>query len=73
MWVHRSDAGEAAQQLDVSPTTVKLWGRRGLLRARRYDDHGSCLYEPPGAASPVKWQRKFVAQSSGQTPPDPIR
>jgi MerR HTH family regulatory protein len=66
-------ADEVARQLDVSPATVKLWGRRGLLRARRYDDHGSRLYEPPGPAAPVKWQRKFAPPPQGQTPPDPVR
>jgi DNA invertase Pin-like site-specific DNA recombinase len=66
-------ADEVARQLDVSPATVKLWGRRGLLRARRYDDHGSRLYEPPGQAAPVKWQRKFAPQPNGQTPTDSVR
>jgi DNA invertase Pin-like site-specific DNA recombinase len=66
-------AAEVAQQLDVSPATVKLWGRRGLLRARRYDDHGSRLYEPPGPTAPVKWQRKFAPRPNSQTPADPVR
>jgi hypothetical protein len=66
-------ADEVAQRLDVSPATVKLWGRRGLLRAQRYGDHGSRLYEPPGAAAPVKWQRKFGPRPAAPTPPGPVR
>jgi hypothetical protein len=66
-------AAEVAQQLDVSPATVKLWGRRGLLRARRYDYHGNRLYEPPDPTAPVKWQRKFAPRPNSQTPADPVR
>ena len=59
---------EMAERLDVSPATVKLWRRHGLLCAHRYDDHGSCLYEPPGSAPPVKWQRKLAPRATPTTP-----
>jgi hypothetical protein len=59
---------EVAQRLDVSPATVKVWRRHGLLRVHQYDDHGGYLYEPPGPTSPVKWQRKFAPRPNTTTP-----
>jgi hypothetical protein len=67
-------ADELARRLDVCPTTVKLWGRNGLLRSQRYDDHGSRLFEPPGPALPGKWQRKPAPPPPAfPTPSDPAR
>ena len=39
---------EVADALKVSPTTVKVWLRCGLLRGHAYSDKNECLYEPPG-------------------------
>jgi len=39
---------EVARRLAVSPATVKVWRRHGLLWVHRYDDHGGYLYDPPG-------------------------
>lgn len=50
-------ADEIAPRLGVSPATVKVWGRRGLLRTHRKDDRGMLLYEDPGEGRrPVKWK-----------------
>jgi DNA invertase Pin-like site-specific DNA recombinase len=59
---------EVAHRLHVSPATAKLWRRHGLLRAQRYDDHGACLYKPPGPTAPVKWRRKFAPRPRTPTP-----
>ena len=48
--------GEVAKLLDVSTGTVKVWWRRGLLRAHAYNDKNECLYENPGDDPPVKMQ-----------------
>lgn len=47
-------ATEISKQLDVSLCTVHLWGRRGILRKRRYGNKTCYLYEPPGDIIPVK-------------------
>lgn len=49
---------EIAKCLDVTPTTVKIWRRAGLLVAHRYDDKGQCLFEQPGADAPVKYRHQ---------------
>jgi hypothetical protein len=50
---------EVAGVLGVSIATVKIWRRRGMLRAHAYNDKNECLYEPPGPDAPQKheWQR----------------
>ena len=50
---------EVAGVLGVSIATVKIWRRRGMLRAHAYNDKNQCLYEPPGPDAPQKheWQR----------------
>ena len=45
---------EIAALLDVSPTTVKIWRRRGLLHAHAYNNKNECLFEHPGDDPPVK-------------------
>ena len=45
---------EMAQALQVTPTTVKIWLRRGLLRGHAYSDKNESLYEPPGDGAPRK-------------------
>ena len=47
---------ETADLLGVSTHTVKIWRRRGLLRAHAYNDKNECLYEHPGDDHPVKKQ-----------------
>jgi hypothetical protein len=39
---------ETAKVLSVNPTTVKIWGAHGLLKARAYTDKPECL--------PVAWR-----------------
>jgi len=45
---------EMVDVLQVTPTTVKIWLRRGLLRAHAYSGKNECLYEPPGDNAPRK-------------------
>jgi DNA invertase Pin-like site-specific DNA recombinase len=51
---------EIATELGVCIDTVKIWRRRGLLRAHRYDERGDHLYEPPGQDRPIKgkWKQR---------------
>jgi DNA invertase Pin-like site-specific DNA recombinase len=49
---------ELAQRLDVSTATIKYWRRAGLLKAHRYDERNDCLFEPPGADTPVKYRHQ---------------
>jgi DNA invertase Pin-like site-specific DNA recombinase len=52
---------EMAQALGISPGTVKVWHRAGLLRGHAYNDKNSCLYEPPGPDAPIKSQGRKLA------------
>jgi DNA invertase Pin-like site-specific DNA recombinase len=45
---------EMADALKVTPHTVMIWLRRGLLRGHAYSDKNECLYEPPGDDPPRK-------------------
>ena len=45
---------EMADKLQVTPTTVKIWLRHGLLRGHAYSDKNECLYEEPGDDAPRK-------------------
>jgi hypothetical protein len=56
---------EIACCLDVSPTTVLMWRRAGLLTAHRYDDRGQHLYERPGVDAPVKF--KHMGKTLGKS------
>jgi DNA invertase Pin-like site-specific DNA recombinase len=49
---------EIAKRLDVTPDTIKLWRRAGLLRAHAYNDKGQHLFEPPGKERPIKFKHK---------------
>lgn len=49
---------EMAKKLGVCKDMVKIWRRRGLLRAKAYNDKGQYLFEPPGEDAPVKGKRK---------------
>jgi DNA invertase Pin-like site-specific DNA recombinase/ribosome-associated translation inhibitor RaiA len=50
---------EIAKLLNISAATVKTWHRHGLISARRYDDKGSVLYEPPDGPPPIRGTHKF--------------
>lgn len=52
---------ETADALKVTPHTVKIWLRRGLLRAHAYSDKNECLYEPLGDDAPRKAQGAKLA------------
>ncbi len=52
--------GEMARALNVTPCTVKVWRRRGLIRGHAYSDRHDYLFEPPGADAPVKYKRKMT-------------
>jgi DNA invertase Pin-like site-specific DNA recombinase len=52
---------EIADALKVSPDTVKIWGRHGLLRRCISNDKGECLYEPPGPDAPTKMQGRRLS------------
>lgn len=47
---------EIAQTLQVTPHTVKIWLRRGLLRGHAYNDKNESLYEPLRDDAPRKMQ-----------------
>lgn len=53
---------EIAARLGVTPHTVKVWRRAGLLRSEAYNDKDERLYEPPGADAPIKNKHKFAGQ-----------
>jgi len=55
---------EVATKLDVCIDTVKIWRRRGILRATRYDDKGGHLFEPPDYEIPRKGAHKKTHQQS---------
>ena len=52
---------EMADKLQVTPTTVKIWLRRGLLRGHAYTDKNEALYEPPRDDAPRKMQGAKLA------------
>lgn len=52
---------EVASVLQITPNTVKIWLRHGLLRAHPYSDKNECLYEPPGEDAPRKAQGAKLA------------
>jgi len=47
---------EMADELQVTPHTVKIWLRRGLLRGHAYNDKNESLYEPLPDDAPRKMQ-----------------
>lgn len=53
---------EVADFLDVTPQTVHIWRRRGLLRAHAYNDKNECLYEHPGHDPSTKKQGSKLSQ-----------
>lgn len=55
------DQAELAKRLGVSPDTIKVWRRAGLLKAHAYNDKGQHLFEPPGDDVPVRKKHKGIA------------
>ncbi len=62
--------GEMATRLGVTPHTVKVWRRAGLLRSEAYNDKDERLYEPPGADAPIKNKHKFSRRALDRVLPD---
>jgi DNA invertase Pin-like site-specific DNA recombinase len=58
---------EMAQRLGVCNDMVKIWRRRGLLRAKAYNDKGQYLFEPPGEGAPVRGRWKVNHQIFSKT------
>jgi hypothetical protein len=54
------DKHEVAKLLNISATTLKTWYRHGSVSAKRYDDNGSVLYQPPSGPLPIKGTHKFA-------------
>lgn len=50
---------EIARKLHVLPLTIRVWRRRGLLKAYAYSERNDYLYEPPGPHAPIKGKWKF--------------
>jgi DNA invertase Pin-like site-specific DNA recombinase len=47
---------QMAEQLGVSPGTVKIWYHAGIVSGQRYNDKGEVLYDPPGPNPPTRHQ-----------------
>ena len=58
---------EMAKTLGVCNDMVKKWRRRGLLRAKAYNDRGQYLFEPPGEDAPVRGKWKVNRQAFSKT------
>jgi hypothetical protein len=58
------DLNEIAAHLLVTPSTIKIWRRAGLLSAHRFDDRGQCLFDPPGKNTPTKFKHKGKTRGS---------
>jgi len=58
---------EIARKLHVLPPTIRVWRRRGLLKAHAYSERNDFLYEPPGHKAPVKGKWKFRRVKKGST------
>jgi len=46
-------ADEIASLLGVTVATVRRWGKEGTIKTYPYNDRNGCLYEHPGANSPL--------------------
>ena len=47
---------EMAAILEITPQSVKIWNRHGLLRGHAHNDKNDRLFEPPGTNPPRKAQ-----------------
>ena len=59
---------QIAKRRNVGPETIKIWRRRGLMRAYAYNDKNQYLYEDQGKESPVKHKRKMGRCASADSP-----
>jgi DNA invertase Pin-like site-specific DNA recombinase len=48
---------EVASLLGVSAGTVRIWGKKGIIKTYSYNDRNGCLFEHPGANSPLMKKR----------------
>ena len=55
------DKVELGKRLGVSPETIKIWRRAGLLKAHPFSDKDEYLYEPPGADVPQRYKWKGIS------------
>ncbi len=53
---------EIAEQLSVTPGTIKAWRDHGLLRAHAYNGKGECLYEPINGIAPARSQGQKLSE-----------
>ena len=65
---------EIAKKFNVSQDTIKIWRRRGLLKAFAYDDKPEYLFEEPAESAPVKGKWKsFPDKPFKKIIPDPAK
>lgn len=55
-------AGEMAQRLGVTPSTINIWRRNGLLRGHLCNDKAQYLYAAPGTDAPAKRQGRKLSE-----------
>lgn len=53
---------EMAAVLGISPQSVKIWNRHGLLRSHACNDKNDCLFEHPGRNPPRKAQGRKLSE-----------
>lgn len=53
---------EIAEQLGVTPGTIRVWRDHGMLRAHAYNDKNESLYEPVNGSGPVKSQGQKLSE-----------
>jgi DNA invertase Pin-like site-specific DNA recombinase len=53
---------EMAVVLGISPQSVKIWNRHGLLRSHACNDKNDCLFENPGKNPPRKAQGRKLSE-----------
>ena len=65
--------GEVASALHITPHTVKIWLRRGLLRGHAYNDKSESLFEPLDASAPRRAQGVSLARRRTELKDTPDR
>jgi hypothetical protein len=64
-------ATEMSERVNVTPSTIHNWGRKGILRKHRYDSlKASSLYEPLQDAKLIKGQGGRAAKQPTFTVPE---
>ena len=53
---------ELAAVLGITPDSVKIWNRHGLLHGHAYNDKNQCLYEPSAGNRPHKAQGQKLSE-----------